>query len=85
MTLLPLMQFIFDSSWPTGTRSVIMTAMKVWGPISAGLIVAILFSVWWVALIGLVVTSFYFWVDPHFYEQIDWKEVEDLNVWEVMK
>ncbi len=84
MTLLPLMQFHFDTAWPAASRTVFMTATKVWGPLSAGALIALLLSVWWVALIGLLITGFIFWVDPRFYEEIDWKDIENLELYEVM-
>lgn len=79
MTLLPLMQFIFDSTWPTAGANVFMTATKVWGPLSLGLIFALIFSVWWIALIGLVLAGFYYWIDPHFYESFDWEKEVGYN------
>lgn len=77
MTLLPLMQFIFDSSWPSGLPSVFMTATKVWGPLSVGLIAFALFAPFWVAIIGLVSSMVSWWANPRFYESIQWEEVID--------
>ena len=76
MTLLPLMQYIFDTSWPLSAANVFMTAAKVWGPLSVSLIVWLVLSVWWVVLIGLVLTGTLLWIDPKFYEQIKWEAYE---------
>ena len=76
MVLIPLMQYIFDTSWPTVSVKVFMTAAKVWSPLSIGLIVWLVFSVWCVVLIGLVLTSTMLWIDPRFYKQIEWVDYE---------
>ena len=76
MVLLPLMQYIFDTSWPTVSVKVFMTAAKVWSPLSIGLIIWLVLSVWWVALMGLVLTSTMLWIDPKFYKHIEWVDYE---------
>ncbi len=77
MTLLPLMQFIFDSSWPNPNPSVFLTATKVWGPLSVGLIAFFAFAPFWVALIGFLISMVLWWANPKFYESINWEEVID--------
>ena len=77
MTLLPLMQFAYDDSWPVAGISVFMTATKVWGPLSIGLLAWLLFGPWWVAIIGLIFTLTMLWIDPKFYEIVKWQEVKN--------
>ena len=76
MVLIPLMQYIFDTTWPVADSATFMTAARVWGPLSIGLIVWLVLSVWWVALIGLALTGIMLWVDPKFYEKIEWEDYE---------
>ncbi len=77
MPLIPLMQFIFDPSWPTSAAAVFMTATKVWGPLSISLLAALVFAPWWVVPIGLFITIVMLWADPKFYQSTRWKEVRD--------
>ena len=77
MTLLPLMQFAYNTSWPTAGVAVFMTATKVWGPLSIGLLAAFFFGPWWLALIGLVLTMIMLWIDPKFYQSVQWREVRN--------
>ena len=74
MTLLPLSQFAYDTSCPTETLAVFMTAMKVWGPLSISVLAAVLFAPWWIVLVGMVFTITMLWIDPKFYQSTDWSE-----------
>ncbi len=77
MPLLPLMQYIFDTSWPVSGAAVFMTATKVWGPLSISLLAWLVFAPWWVALIGLLFTIVMLWADPKFYQSTKWREVRN--------
>ncbi len=77
MTLLPLMQFLFDPSWPAQGAAVFMTATKVWGPLSVSLLAWLFFAPWWVVPIGLFFTIVMLWADPKFYQSTEWREVRD--------
>ena len=73
--LLPLMQFHFDTSWPSpDAGDVFMTAMKVWGPLSITLLAAVLFAPNWIVIPALLWAGFFWWVDPAWAKSISWKE-----------
>ncbi len=77
MTLLPLMQFHFDTSWPLPGAQVFMTATKVWGPLGSSILLAFLFTTPWLVIIGLIFTIIFLWANPRFYESVKWEEVID--------
>lgn len=79
MTLLPLMQFIFDTDWPTSDSAVFMTPTFVWGPLVVGLLAFIFFAPFWVALVGIAATGIQLWVDPKYHESVQWEEVMDTD------
>lgn len=75
--LLPLMQFIFDPSWPSPGGAVFMTPTKVWGPLGVSILLAFLLSNPYLLLVGCLITGVMLWIDPRPHESIDWKEVMD--------
>jgi hypothetical protein len=77
MTLLPLMQFIFDSTWPAAGPQVFMTATRVWGPLGSSILLAFLFATPWLMIIGLIFTMIFLWANPRYYESVKWEEVID--------
>ena len=77
MTLLPLMQFLFDSTWPLPGPQVFMTATKVWGPLGSSILLALLFTNPWLMLIGFIITMVLWLANPRYYESIKWEEVID--------